>query len=97
MSEPNSDERAKYLSSSSPQTRQPVRYSFCESVHATGSSPWHIRQLDSSGPKYTGGITTESLCTLVTKGWDVKASITEHHLGHACKRCVSKYREQTAT
>lgn len=96
MNESKPDERAKYISRSSPPT-EPIRYSFCESVHATSSSPWHLRQLDSNGLKYTGGITTASLCSLVTKGWDVKASITEQHLGHTCKRCVAKYREQTAT
>jgi hypothetical protein len=63
-------------------------YSFCESVHATGTSPWHIRKLDTEGKKLGGGITTSSLCGRVTRGWDLEAPITRHHLGsHVCPGC----------
>lgn len=107
MNEPSPSKRAKYISSSS-NPHAPIeapKYSFCESVTATGSSPWHLRLLDETGPHYTGGITTESLCGLIQPrgverglgGWDLKVKITEHHLGHTCRRCVAKYREQTAT
>lgn len=94
MNEPDPSKRAKYISSSTSPKDKP-RYSFCESVTATTSSPWHLRELDGQGPRYTGGITTSSLCGLVTRGWDLKVAITEHHLGHSCKRCVEKYREGT--
>lgn len=74
-----------------PDLHKPIsapEYSFCESVHATGTSPWHIRKLDGEGKKLSGGITTPSLCTRVTRGWDLEAPITLHHLGsHVCKTC----------
>ncbi len=70
---------------------------FCESV--TGIGPWHIRMLSVAGPKYGGGIDTPALCGLVKPlgaggvgGWDLEVLITEHHLGHACPRCVELYR-----
>lgn len=70
-------------------------FSFCESVHASGRSPWHLRKLTAVGPKFGGGIDTPSLCGLVKPpmGWDVKVEITEHHLGHSCQECVRAYRE----
>ncbi len=102
MTTSDSSKRAKYLTSSSPAPEPPPSakpdpgYSFCESVHATSYSPWHIRRLDSRGKKLGGGITTSSLCTLVTRGWDLEVEITEHHLDHACKRCKQLYLEQTS-
>lgn len=96
MNDTSEPKRAKYITSSSPPPPKP-KYSFCESIHATSTSPWHLRILDDQGYRYTGGITTQSLCGLVSKGWDVKATMSEHHLGHTCKRCVEKYREQTST
>jgi hypothetical protein len=69
-------------------------YSFCESVTANVTSPWHIRKLTAAGKKLGGGIDTESLCGLVKRGWDLGVEITEHHLGHACKECVKLYKEQ---
>lgn len=70
-------------------------YSFCESVHATSRSPWHIRQLTDAGMKLGGGIDTNSLCDLVKSplGWDLDVVPTEHHLSHACAGCVSLYRK----
>ncbi len=72
-------------------------FAFCES--ATGIGRWHIRRLDDSGLKEGGGITTPSLCGLVKPwkfggigGWDLRVAITEHHLGHACPKCVEAYR-----
>lgn len=73
-------------------------YSFCESVHATSHSPWHIRRLDDAGRKLGGGITTASLCELVTRGWDLQVKITPHHLAsNTCKRCLAIYLEQTSS
>ena len=69
-----------------------MTYSFCESVHATGRSPWHIRRL-AGERKLGGGIDTPSLCGRVTQGWDLEVEITEHHLEHACERCVQLYQE----
>ena len=67
-------------------------YSLCESVHASGESPWHIRRLTDVGRKLGGGIDTGSLCGLVKQGWDLKVEIDEHHLSHACPKCVEIYR-----
>lgn len=92
MNDITPSKRAKYLTSSSPHTPIPdPAFSFCESVTATSSSPWHIRRLDSAGKKLGGGITTPSLCGLATRGWDLEVEITEHHLKYSCKRCVAEY------
>jgi len=71
-------------------------FSFCESVTASGSSPWHIRQLTNEGKKLGGGIDTTSLCGHVKPpyGWDLAVPITEYHLVHACTDCVTKYRKE---
>jgi len=70
-------------------------YSFCESVYATGTSSWHIRQLTSKGRMLGGGIDKPSLCGTVKAGWDLGVLLTEHHLGHACRTCVAQYRKET--
>lgn len=62
-------------------------FSFCESVHATGTSSWHIRKLDVAGKKLGGGITTASLCGKVKNGWDLDVPMTLHHLSHCCHWC----------
>jgi hypothetical protein len=44
----------------------------------------------------TGGVDTPSLCGHVKPergGWDVNVKITEHHLSHACPKCVEAYRK----
>ncbi len=96
MSTTSQRKRAKYLTSSSPLPKpEPPKadpgFSFCESVYAVSNGPWHLRRLDDSGRKLGGGITTNSLCGLVTRGWDLNVDITEHHLKHSCKRCVAEY------
>jgi hypothetical protein len=75
-------------------------FAFCESVHATGTSPWHIRRV--VGPlKLGGGIDSGSLCKRVRStaegggGWDLEVRITSHHLSHACPGCVEEYRRRT--
>lgn len=92
MSDTTSDKRAKYLTSSKPiPPKADPGFSFCESVTATSNSPWHIRKLDGHGKKLGGGITTTSLCALVTRGWDLDVELTEHHLKRSCRRCVAEY------
>lgn len=66
-------------------------YAFCESIHAGGRSPWHIRKIGAAGLKLGGGIDSPSLCTRVTRGWDLNVRITPHHLTHCCKECVKAY------
>lgn len=84
-------------------------YAFCESVHATGLGPWHLRKLTAAGKKLGGGIDTASLCDLVRPsgqlggptnirgggGWDLEVAITPHHLTHACPHCVAIYTQQS--
>lgn len=69
-----------------------MNFSLCESVHATGSSPWHIRA--NSGPlKLGGGIDTPSLCMLVQAGWDLAAPVADFvDKDFMCKSCVAEYR-----
>lgn len=63
-------------------------YSLCESVHASGRSPWHIRKLTAQGKFLGGGIDTQSLCGHVKYGWDVNVEITPQVLDNcACKEC----------
>lgn len=71
-----------------------LKYAFCESVWASGRSPWHLRPLTDKGLKLGGGIDTSSLCGRVRSpnGWDVEVSMTEQHLAHACPECVRLYR-----
>lgn len=71
-----------------------MKYSFCESVYATSTSPWHIRQLSTEGPMFGGGIDTASLCGRVVEGWDLEVEITPHHLSHACPVCAAKYAKE---
>ena len=74
-------------------------YSFCEGIMAGPRSPWHIRRLSSEGRKLTGGIDTPSLCGRIgpvsegvhKNGWELSVAITEHHLGHSCKACVTEF------
>jgi hypothetical protein len=69
-------------------------YSFCESVHASGRSPWHIRALTTKGKRLGGGVDTTSLCGLVKPpaGWDLETDFTESWTG-VCKNCVAAYKQ----
>lgn len=70
-----------------------MKYSFCEPVMAGVRATWHIRPLTKAGRKLGGGIDTASLCGWVVRGngWDIDVPITEHHLKHACQKCVALY------
>lgn len=65
-------------------------FAFCESIYATGTSPWHIRKLTSKGIKLGGGADTESLCGR-KMAWDLDVKITQHHLDHCCNKCSKAY------
>jgi hypothetical protein len=67
-----------------------AEFSFCETVTASGSSPWHIRPLTPAGQKLGGGADSPALCGRVV-GWDLVVPITEYRLKHCCKRCVELY------
>ena len=69
------------------------KLSFCESVVATGVGKWHLRLLTDKGPKYGGGIDTDSLCGRVRagRGWDAQVAITEYHKEHnTCAACLKE-------
>jgi hypothetical protein len=68
-------------------------YAYCESVHATGTSPWHIRKVTDKGLKFGGGIDTSSLCEDVKSGWDLQVRMSETHDGHTCPKCLPIYRK----
>ena len=65
-------------------------FSFCETVTASGTTPWHIRKLTARGRKLTGGADTPALCGREVS-WDLDVSITAHHLGHCCPKCKEVY------
>ena len=65
-------------------------FAFCESMGATSTSPWHIRQLTDKGLKLGGGADTEALCGR-EMCWDLNVTITEHHLSHCCKKCCVQF------
>jgi hypothetical protein len=75
---------------------QPKALTFCESVHAHGNSPWHLRWREGE-KKLTGGVDSDSLCGTVKAphGWDLK--VEPVHTGiehdHICRRCREKYAE----
>ncbi len=70
-------------------TGEVVGYSFCESVNATGISPWCIRKLSSQGQMLGGGVDTDSLCGRIQSpfGWDLPVRVSLAH-PYACKRCL---------
>lgn len=78
-------------------------YSFCESVHASGASPWHIRKLDAAGLKLSGGITSNSLCDRVRMpyGWDLRTEVDSENVARlvagkaVCVICASVWRQVT--
>jgi len=75
------------------------RYSFCESVTATGSSLWCIRPLTDVGRKCGGGVDTASLCgrVRVRSGWDIAEPVTLSHvmLCSECKRLADTPKDKS--
>ena len=71
-------------------------YAFCESVHASGHSLWHIRTLTDEGPKFGGGADTSALCDRKV-AWDIDVELTKHHIEkNTCPACQKAYREANA-
>jgi hypothetical protein len=69
-----------------------TRFAFCESVAATGASPWRIRELSERGLKLGGGADTLALCGRdLHGGWDLEVPITGHHLNQRCRGCAAEY------
>jgi hypothetical protein len=72
-------------------------FSFCESVTASGRSPWHIRALEKDPAlKKSGGIDTDSLCGTVRApfGWDLRP-LADDWLKESfvCVRCRDRYED----
>lgn len=71
------------------------QYSFCESVHASSLSPWHIRPLTDAGRKLGGGVDTPSLCgrVEVDKGWDLSVPFDAKNraMGSICQKCLEVF------
>lgn len=73
-----------------------TRYSFCETVAATG--PWHIRILSEIGHKYSGGADTKTLCGLKA-AWDVRHEFEANLIepdgrlhSSTCASCLTVYK-----
>jgi len=72
------------------------KFSYMESVNATGTSRWHIRQIpNGENRKLGGGITTPSLCERIQKGWDLKTEVTQVFDPFTCKECLAQYLSHT--
>jgi len=71
--------------------KQP-EFSFCESVHASSLSPWHIRRLTDAGKKLGGGADTKSLCGR-EMCWDLEVNIEAIHQDICCRTCWNRYME----
>jgi hypothetical protein len=83
----------------SPMTVPDSKLTFCESVSASGNSPWHLRWRTGE-KKLGGGVDTDSLCGRVKAphGWDLE--VDPHKTGvehdHVCTRCRAEYTEWCA-
>lgn len=52
-------------------------HAFCEPVHATPTSPEHIREVGDEGLKLGGGVPNPALCGRdLRKGWDLSTPVT---------------------
>lgn len=79
--------------------------SYCETVHATGTSPHHIRVLTDEGMKTGGGADTPALCGIQV-AWDTSAVASleqlegrianEHPSNRVCVPCREAAREKLA-
>lgn len=69
------------------------QFAFCESMHATGATPWHIRKLTTQGLKFGGGADTKALCDRKV-AWDLHVKITSHHLTHCCLKCAQEFKKR---
>lgn len=73
-----------------------VRYAFCESVGASGSSSIHIRILSAQGRFVGGGADTPALCGRVM-AWDLEGPVSEDVVAHrsTCPSCRLIWRDST--
>lgn len=84
------------LFGSAPAAKASTGLSYCETIHATGTSPHHIRVLTDEGMKTGGGADTPALCG-VDVAWDtsIVASLkeldariaNEHPSNRVCVNC----------
>lgn len=81
------------------------KYAYCEPTCAGSLAPYCIRRLTAAGPKYSGGVDSDSLCGRVSArnfgGWDIERLVhaddfevsTHRNRMMVCQRCVEKLRE----
>ena len=72
------------------------KFAFCETRYATGTNPWHIRQLTDQGLKLSGSADTKALCGRKV-AWDLAVDITPHHLSNCCPKCARALRDSLTT
>ena len=65
------------------------KHSYCESIHATSTSPWHIRELTDQGRKLGGGADTKALCGLEVS-WDLEVDVKLSNADGICVTCLTK-------
>jgi hypothetical protein len=65
-----------------------MNFSYCESVTASSTSAWHIRQLTDRDKKLGGGADTAALCGK-TVSWDLNADVS--HNDRTCPKCWEAY------
>lgn len=63
--------------------------SYCETIHASATTPWHLRILTGAGKKLGGGADTKSFCGLEV-AWDLDVEISLPHNDRVCQTCVAK-------
>lgn len=79
-------------------------YAYCETVLATATSPWHIRQVGPEGLKPGGGVPGNALCGRdLLRGWDLNRPISlpdlrmlQNYDGplNVCQACATVYQQQ---
>jgi hypothetical protein len=67
-----------------------VKYSYCETITASATTPWHIRQLTKKGQMFGGGADTLALCGCKV-AWDLVSTCA--NLSHVCRRCAELFVE----
>lgn len=68
-------------------------FSFCESIHASSTSLWHIRKLTAQGRKPGGGADTKALCGR-DMAWDLQHPVTPNE-DFCCTKCSEMFRAAT--
>lgn len=68
------------------------QYTFCETIHASAASPWHIRESTKAGKKLGCVADTPSLCGRKVS-WDIGVEFSL--LFTCCNTCRAVYEDKT--